>query len=167
MKKSYQLAATVTLPQKLSEKLREKAEETDSLLEELAVEMIFKGLGEEVDPKDLTEHYRVLSDKYLREGKEFLSKQDLVQASEKLWGAAALTVKMVSAKRGIKLEKHGSLWDFVSKISKERGDEEIVRFFGEASTLHRNFYENEMDKGAIEIMAKSVENLIAKLRKIS
>jgi hypothetical protein len=36
--------ASITLPQRLSEKLREKAEETDSLPEELGVELILKGV---------------------------------------------------------------------------------------------------------------------------
>jgi len=63
-----------------------------------------------------------LSEKYLAEAKEFLDKGDLVQASEKLWGATALTVKTIAAKRGLKLEKHGSLWYFVSEISKEKKD---------------------------------------------
>ena len=73
---------------------------------------------------DLVEH-RALK-KYLAEAKEFLSKEDLVQTSEKLWGAAALAVKMVAAKRGLKLEAHRSLWDFVSRLSRESGDEEII-----------------------------------------
>ena len=47
---------------------------------------------------------RKLSDKYLADGMKLLKAGDLVQASEKLWGAAALTVKVVAAKRGLKLE---------------------------------------------------------------
>lgn len=74
---------------------------------------MLKGLNEELDPEDLVEHYEMLSEKYLREGDEFLTKGDLVQSSEKLWGAAASAVKMVAAKRGLKLERHGSLWDFI------------------------------------------------------
>ena len=38
-------------------------------------------------------------------------------ASEKLWGASAEVVKVVAAKRGIKLKTHGDLWNFVSKQS--------------------------------------------------
>jgi hypothetical protein len=35
-----------------------------------------------------------------------LKEGDLVQASEKLWGAAALAVKRIAAKRGTKLERY-------------------------------------------------------------
>lgn len=45
-----------------------------------------------------------------------------------------------------------------------RCDEELVRFFGEVNVLHRNFYENEMDKDAVEIIARDAEKLIEKLK---
>ena len=61
----------ILLPRKLFEKLRERAEERGSLPEELAAEVIFKSLGEELDPAELVEHYRLLSEKYLAEAKEF------------------------------------------------------------------------------------------------
>ena len=52
------------------------------LPDELAVELLRERLNEELDPEDLVEHYRALSEKYLAEAKEFLSKEDLVQTSE-------------------------------------------------------------------------------------
>lgn len=160
------MVSSITLPQKLDEKLREKAEERGELPEELAIEIIFKSLGEEPNPVELMEHYQALSEKYLAEAKKFLGKQDLVQTSEKLWGAASLAVKTAAARRGLKLEKHGSLWDFVSKLSKESGDKEIIRSFHVANALHRNFYENEMTKEAIEIALEDIEELITKLGKV-
>jgi hypothetical protein len=158
---------SITLPRKLGEKLRERAEERGSLPEELAVEMISKNVGEELDPAELVEHYRLLSEKYLAEAREFWDKEDLVQTSEKLWGAASLAVKMAAAKRGLKLEKHGSLWSFVSELSKESGDKGIIRAFHTANALHRNFYENEMTKEAVEVALEDIEKLVAKLQSLS
>lgn len=155
---------SITLPRKLGLKLKERAEEVDSFPEEIALEIISRDLGEKLDPEELVEHYQTLSEKYLAEAKEFLSKGDLVQASEKLWGASATAVKSVAAKRGVKLERHGSLWDFVDKVSKEREDEEIIRFFTVANGLHRNLYEDQMTKRPVEIAAKDIEKLINKLR---
>jgi len=160
------MGATITLPQRLSEKLREKAEEMDSLPEELGVELLQKSLDEELDPEELVEHYQSLSDKYLKEAKELLQKGDLVQASEKFWGASALAVKRIAAKRGLKLEKHGSLWNFVNTLSKESGDEDLIIFFGVGNTLHRNFYENEMARETIEVIARKIEKLIEKLKSL-
>ena len=107
-----------------------------------------------------------LSEKYLAEAKELLKGGNLVQASEKLWGAAALTVKMVAAKRGLKLEQHGGLWVFINMLAKESGDENIVRFFNAANTLQKNFYENEMAQETVEINAGDVEQLITKLKEV-
>lgn len=160
-------AISVILPQKLGLKLREKAKEMGYLPEELSVELLSRSLNEELDPEGLVEHYQSLSEKYLGEARELLKKGDLVQASEKFWGATALTIKMLAAKRGLKLDEHGSLWAFVSTLSRTSGDEELVRFFGEVNALHRNFYENEMDKDAVEIIARDVEKLIEKMRRIS
>ena len=160
-------AISVILPQKLGLKLREKAKEMGYLPEELGVTLLSRSLNEELDPEGLVEHYQSLSEKYLGEARELLKKGDLVQASEKFWGATALTIKMLAAKRGLKLDEHGSLWAFVSTLSRTSGDEELVRFFGEVNALHRNFYENEMDKDAVEIIARDVEKLIEKMRRIS
>lgn len=156
----------IILPQKLSKKLVEKAEGTGYLPEELGVEILRKSLDEDLDPDELVEQYGVLSEKYLAEGKELLEKDDPVQASEKLWGAAALAIKMVAAKRGLKLERHGSLWEFVDQISRERKDEAIVRFFAVANGLHRNFYEAQMTKRAVTIALGDIERLIATLQGI-
>jgi hypothetical protein len=62
-------AASTTLLQRLSEKLREEAEETGYLPEELGVEFVLKGLNEELDPEDLVEHYQPLSERYLADAK--------------------------------------------------------------------------------------------------
>ena len=157
---------SIILPKKLDEKLRKKAEETGALPEELGIEFMLKGLNEELDPEDLVEHYQALSEKYLAEAKEFLSKGDLVQTSEKLWGTSALAIKAIAAKRGLKLERHGSLWDFVNTLVKEGRDKDVVTFFGVANALHRNFYENEMARETVEISAENIEQLIAKLKEI-
>ncbi len=155
---------SVTLPRKLSSRPREKAQEIGTFPEELTVELILQGLNEELDPEELVEHYQALSEKYLAEARELLKKGDLVQTSEKLWGATALAVKAVAAKRGLKLERHGSLWNFVSKLSKEKGDENIITLFIVANGLHRNFYEDQMNKESLEVAIKNIEQLIGKLR---
>ena len=167
MKVKAMASTSIILPTKLGDKLREKAEEAGYLPEEL-------------DPEDLVEQYQqtfkksliknasqMLSEKYLAEGRKLLKEGDLVQASEKLWGATALAVKSIAAKRGLLLEQHGGLWVFINMLAKESGDEDIVTFFNAANTLHRNFYENEMARETVEINARHVENLITKLKEAS
>ena len=157
----------IILPKRLGEKLRKKAEAAGYLTEELGVELLRKSLNEELDPEDLVEHYQALSEKYFEEAKEFLKKRDLVQASEKFWGATTLTIKMLAAKRGLKLEEHGSLWAFINILAMENNDRDIIRLFHVANGLHKNFYENEMPREAVEVSAEDIEKLIEKLRRIS
>jgi hypothetical protein len=76
------------------------------------------------------EHYQTLSEKYLAEAREFLGKGDLVQASEKLWGAAALAIKTAAAKRGLKLERHERPTWLGSYPSHEVGSRPIILAVG-------------------------------------
>ena len=103
-------AESIVLPQKLGKMLREKAEEMGYLPEDLGIEFMLKGLNKNIDPEDLVEHYRVLSEKYLTEARELLKKGDLVQASETFWDASALAVKSIGAKKRFKV---GRTWWFV------------------------------------------------------
>jgi len=81
-----------------------------------------------------------LSEKYLTEARELLKEGDLVQAqlfkkalmenaSQKFWGASALAVKRIGAKKGLKLEEHGGLWPFVNVLAMQRGDKDLTTFF--------------------------------------
>lgn len=159
--------ASISLPQKLGVKLKEKAEEAGYLPEEFGVELIRRSLDEELDPEDLVEHYQSLSEKYLTEAKKLLKEGDFVQASEKFWGASALAVKRIGAKKGLKLEEHGGLWSFVNVLAMQSGDKDLTTFFHVANSLHRNFYEGEMKRETVEIAAENIEKLVDKLRKIS
>jgi hypothetical protein len=159
-------AASIPLPARLREKLQQRAEEKDSLPEEVGIELLEKGLDAELDPAELVEHYQVLSERYHSEARELLNRGDLVQASEKFWGASALAVKRIVATRGLKLEKHGAVWAFVSRLARERNDNELILLLHAAQGLHRNFYENELDRKAVEITAERVELLLEKLSEI-
>lgn len=103
--------ATIILPKRLNDKLKKKtAEETGTLPEELAVEVLCKDLNEELDPEELGEHYQALSEKYLAEAKEFLSKTELLQTSEKLWGGVCTCGEECCGKKRIKV---GKTWQSV------------------------------------------------------
>ena len=68
----------------------------------------------------------------------YLLSKDHVQASEKLWGAAALMVKAVAASRGISISSHGELFSFVRRLGEEERNPELRRLFSVASTLHHS-----------------------------
>jgi hypothetical protein len=63
-------AASIILRRKRGDKLKEKAAETGYLPDELGAELLCKCLNEELDPEDLVEQYKTLSNKYIAQ--EFL-----------------------------------------------------------------------------------------------
>ena len=115
----------------------------------------------------MAERYLKLNRKYLDEAEEFLAKGDPVQASEKLWGAAAEMVKAVAAKRGISLKSHRDLWEFVAKLTDELNDPDITKLFAVANALHQNFYEDWMPLNAVKKSAEAVKQLNEKLEKLT
>lgn len=110
-----------------------------------------------------TEKYANLNHKYLKEATALLEKGDYVQASEKLWGAAASIVKSVAAKRGINIKSHDRLYKFVNTLSTEFKDPELVKSFGLASFLHQNFYEDWLPPETVLIYSEAVKQLVEKL----
>jgi len=122
--------------------------------------MIFKRI------LSMAEHYLNLNRKFLKEAEKFLAKGDPIQASEKLWGAAAEIVKTVAAKRGVELRGHRDLWVFMDRLADELHDPDIVKLFSIANALHQNFYEDWMPLGAVKRDAEAVRQLNEKLEKL-
>lgn len=65
--------------------------------------------------KKQNKQYLKLNDKYPMDAYALIAKEDFVQASEKLRGAAAEIVKAIAARRGIVIKSHAELYTFVSK----------------------------------------------------
>jgi hypothetical protein len=154
------LELTLTLPKKIEIKLRKESEKSGISIEEMALEALCKGLNEKMDPLDRAELYEKLSEKYIKEADELLAKGDYIQASEKLWGAAALMVKAVAASQGILISSHGELFSFVRKLGEEKKNPELRRLFSVASTLHQNFYEGWLQEDVIKEYSEDVKQLI-------
>jgi|YelNatPaOPRAMG01_1025707.scaffolds.fasta_scaffold16784_10 hypothetical protein len=160
------ISLELALPKKIEERLKEESERTGASEEELIVEALLKAFGEPLDPEVKVEMHLKLSEKYMMEAEEFLKKGDLVQASEKAWGAASQIVKALAAREGRELRSHGELHKEVARITGETKDEEIRSLWQSAGMLHQNFYENwlppEMVKGNIE----DVKKFVGKLRQL-
>ena len=68
------------------------------------------------------EHYSSASREFLRKAREELSSGDVVQASEKGWGAAAEMVKAISEKRDWRHNAHPLLHNNIRALVDETGD---------------------------------------------
>ena len=110
-----------------------------------------------------TEKYHEASRKFLAQGREELTRGDLRQASEKGWGAAAQMVKAIAEQRGWRHRSHELLFDAVTILAQEAGDEDVDRLFELASALHINFYEDWYGAGRVERGLRDVESFLNKL----
>ena len=113
-----------------------------------------------------TQTYRERSRAFLTKAREEFAAGDLVQASEKAWGAAAMMVKAAAEQRGIPHESHQSLWHIVDDLDGETGDIEIARLFHVASGLHKNFYENRMRARTVRRGIQDVERFVDKVERV-
>ena len=134
-------------------------------IEAVAAEALLKGL-EIIDPPQEVAHYKEIADHFFAEAQELLPQGDLIQASEKFWGAAVQMVKAVAAKAGRELQSHGQLHRFATDLSSQEDDPEIRRLFSVANALHQNFYEHWLDAETVQPYGQEVGQLVEKLGKL-
>ena len=91
---------------------------------------------------------------------------DLLQASEKLWGAAAQALKSVAERRGWRHNSHAQFYNIMAQIENEAQSPEIRRDFSSASELQTNFYENWLDEDQIRRRAEDVLHFIEQLNSL-
>ena len=90
------------------------------------------------------EHYQTAQDFIIDANREFAA-GELVQGSEKLWGAAAHAVMAIAQQRGWSYRSHRSLKNAVIRLSQERNDPLLASDFLAAEKFHRNFYHDDME----------------------
>ena len=81
---------------------------------------------------------------FLTKAHAYLAEGDLLQASEKGWGAAAQMVKAVAETQGWRHRTHADLYRTVNRLAAGQTDDELPRVFRSANALHQNFYEGDM-----------------------
>ena len=113
-----------------------------------------------------SQEHTLISREFFTKAEEALAQGDFLQASEKLWGAAAHMVKSVAEARGWAHSGHRELFEVVNRLTNESGDLEPRHLFHTANSLHSNFYENWMAEDWIEAGAKEVGEFLHKLESL-
>ena len=151
----------VTLPKVIIEELKERASKAGVTIEEYLLDILIR----DIDPIEGAEKYLEGAKELLEQARKELEKEDLRQASEKIWGACALAIKAHAlAKKGVKLESHKDLWIYKNEVAKELGN--WVRIvFKLADSMHKNFYENLATREDVEDVLKEVEKLVTTITK--
>lgn len=102
---------------------------------------------------------------FIEQAEEELGRGDILQASEKAWGAAVHVVKAASVQRRWKHGKYGPLRENVQRIADECDDAELPSLFRLANSLHRNFYEDSLDEKDVRESIGDVRLFLEKIEK--
>ena len=97
---------------------------------------------------------------FLARAQAYLADGDLLQASEKGWGAAAQMVKAVAEARGWDHSGHRQLHQAIRRLVEETGQPELQSHFSAANTLHRNFYDGFLEAREVRSNLEAVERLV-------
>ncbi len=100
---------------------------------------------------------------FLARARTYLAEDDLLQASEKGWGAAAQMVKAAAESRGWRHRSHRDLYVAIGRLAEEAGDPSLRALFHSASSLHTNFYEGWQPEDMVEQGLTDVAELVGKL----
>ena len=89
------------------------------------------------------ERYEAISNHLLNQARIELNKGDILQASDKVWGATAHAVKAVCQRMGWNHHAHSHLTAAANYIATELGREDLRRDFRYLEGLHANWYEHQ------------------------
>ncbi len=103
------------------------------------------------------------SKRFLSQAFKELDAGDLLQASEKGWGAAAQIVKAVAEERGWGHSRHRQLRLAVAKLIEETDSLETGRRFALAEALQVNCEEGWLDEATLKDYLESVGMLVRQL----
>ena len=107
-----------------------------------------------------------ISATFLRRGRTYLSNGDLLQASEKGWGAAAHAVKTYAAARSLTYINHSDFHYIVTELRMETRLDQIRFWERSANDLHQNFYDDDLSAPQIAECLDDVTNLVNLIRRL-
>lgn len=113
--------------------------------------------------ENLVEKHTRISRRFIAAADRYLSEGDLIQASEKLWGATAHVIKAFCISRGWRHGRYANLKAAMHRMADETGDDSWLGGFKVAYDLHLNFYNDNMTVVVIETNRLIVRELVDRL----
>ena len=89
------------------------------------------------------ERYEEISRHLLEQAQEELGKGDILQASDKVWGATAHAVKAVCQRMGWNHHAHNHLSAAANYVASQLVRDDLRLAFGYLEALHANYYEHQ------------------------
>ena len=92
---------------------------------------------------------------------------DLLQSSEKLWGAACHALKALCRQRGWAHAKYAQRRHAAQRLSDEQGDPAIFANFKIAQSCHANFYNDWMYAEDVDTSRAYIRALVGKILELT
>lgn len=115
---------------------------------------------------DVAEEYIETSGRLLRQADAEFEKGDLLQASEKAWGAVSQYLKAMATQRGLPHRVHRELRLVAQNIVEETGQQRIRELFAIAETMHANYYEAWMPEAEVKAGIDNLKELLGILEAV-
>ena len=113
------------------------------------------------------ERYEAISNHLLTQARIELNKGDILQATEKVWGSTAHTIKAVCQRMNWNHHAHSHLVAAANYIATELGREDLRLAFRYLEGLHANWYEHQYTATEIRSGINSAALLIGELAGLS
>ena len=98
---------------------------------------------------EFAEEFRHTGRQLLEHAEQEFQKGDLLQASEKTWGAVHQFLKAAATERDWGHDTHSHVRQVAQNLAVETGNLEISDLFDTAEALHANFYQAHMDADTV------------------
>ena len=99
----------------------------------------------------------------IRHAEEELEEGEMLQASEKAWGAVVHHLKGIARQRGWSHGGHYDLSRIVDRLAEETGQSDMQTLFSVAESLHGNFYNNWKTEEMVRSNVEDSKRLLAML----
>ena len=115
---------------------------------------------------EFAEEFKTTGDWLLQEAEAEFEKGDLVQASEKSWGAVAQYLKALATERDWGHDTHSHLVQVADMLAENTGNEEMRLLFASAESLHANYYQAHRDEVSVRHLMNAVRKYVGILAAI-
>ncbi len=105
--------------------------------------------------------------KFLRDADREFDAGDILQASEKLWGAASHVVIADMKRRGMEAKSHRSMIQAVENFAEDAEDRSLRDMFAVARAFHSNFYNGNMEDYEFILDRPTVQRFVERMLELS
>ena len=97
------------------------------------------------------ERYEEISRHLLQQARDELDRGDILQASDKVWGATAHAIKAVCQRMGWNHHAHNHLSAAANYVSSGLNRDDLMEAFGFLEAMHTNFYEHQKEADQVRL----------------